>query len=433
MAPTPLLFRAPAKRGLLICSLVAWLISAPAAAAADVVADWNIIALTRITAGHPGPAGVIDLAVVQAAVYDAMQAYDRKYHPYALTIPNATGSPIAAVARAARDTLVARLPASQTALVDIAYMDYFVNNGLALNDPGVAVGALAAAGVLALRMNDGSFPAPGTFPEFNGASVPGVWRPTPTAFATMASPWAGAVLPFTIGSTAGFQPEPPPALSSAQYTEAYNEVKAYGSLASAVRTLPQTQLARFYNDNFLAQWNRALRDVAAAHGLDSPTTARLLALANMATADAFICAWESKKFFAFWRPITAIHEGNTDGNDATAGDSNWTPFLTTPPYPDYTSGANNVTAAMTRTLALFFGTDHVTFTVTSLSTSLQPGDPTSITYTRFSDAAKDVIDVRILQGIHFRFADTEARSQGRRVANHAFKNVLLPLDQKGRK
>ena len=296
---------------------------------------------------------------------------------------------------------------------------------ISLVDPGVAVGSLAAAGVLALRVNDGSFPA--SFPAFNGAALTGVWRPTPTAFLSMATPWAGAVTLFTAESTAGFQPEPPPALTSAEYTEAYNEVKAYGSASSTVRTLAQTQLSRFYGDNFLAQWNRALRDISAVHQLDSSQTARLLALANLASADAFICAWESKKFFAFWRPITAIQEGNDDGNDATIGDATWTPFVTTPNYPDYTSGANNITSAMTRTLALFFDSDHVMFTVTSLSPLLVAGDPTSITYYKFSDAAKDVIDVRILQGIHFRFADTEARSQGRRIANHAFKNSLQPL------
>jgi hypothetical protein len=190
----------------------------------------------------------------------------------------------------------------------------------------------------------------------------------------------------------------------------------------------QTHLARFWADNFLVQWNRTIRDLAAARGLDSGSLGRLLALANLATADAFITAWEGKKFFAFWRPITAIREGDNDGNSATAGEPGWTPFLTTPPYPEYPSGANNVTGAMTRILALFFGSDHVTFTITSQSPALLPGDATSITYHKFSDVAKDVIDVRVLQGIHFRFADTEARSQGRRIANHAFRNLLQPLD-----
>jgi hypothetical protein len=243
----------------------------------------------------------------------------------------------------------------------------------------------------------------------------------------MAAPWAGSVVPFTIGSTAQCQPAPLPELTSAEYAEAYNEVKAYGSASSTVRTPAQSRLVRFWSDNFVAQWNRTVRAVAAAHQLDTGNTARLMALASLATADAFICAWESKRHFAFWRPITAIREGNNDGNDATAGEPGWSPMITTPNYPEYTSGANNATSAMTRILALFFDSDHVTFTVSSLSPLLLPGDPTTITYEKFSEAAKDVVDVRVYQGIHFRFGDTEARSQGRRVANHAFKNVLEPV------
>jgi hypothetical protein len=401
------------------------LISRPAAAGADVVADWNVIALARIGAGHPGPQGLIDLAAVQAAVHDAMQAYEHAYRPYALTIQNATGSPIAAVATAARKVLVTRVP-SEAATVQALYLQYLADNSLLITDAGVAVGDMAAAGVLALRDNDGSFPA--SFPPFVGEPLTGVWRPTPPAFAPMTAPWAGSVRLFTMESTAGCQAAPLPALTSREYTEAYNEVKTYGSATSTRRTPEQSHLARFYGDNFIAQWNRALRDIAHSYQLDSGRKARLLALGNLATTDAFICAWEAKKFFKFWRPITAIREGDTDGNAATAGDPTWTPLLVTPPYPDYTSGANNVTAAMTRILALFFESDHVTFTISSLSPLLLATDATTITYNKFSDAAKDVIDVRIYQGIHFRFADTEARSQGRRVANHAFKNFLQPLN-----
>jgi hypothetical protein len=417
----------PTRAAFVFTVCLSFVVARPAAAGADVVADWNIIALAQIGAGHPGPAGVIDLAIVQAAVHDAIQAYDQAYQPYALSLESPAGSPVAAVATAARDVLVARLPPTQDAAVQAMYLQYLSDNGLAVSDAGVAVGSMAAAGVLALRQNDGSFPT--SFPAFVGAELTGVWRPTPPGFLAMAAPWAGAVVPFTMGSTAGFQPAPPPALTSTEYAEAYNEVKAYGAASSTVRTPAQSHLSRFYADNFLVQWNRALRGIAADHHLDSGRTARLLALANLATADAFICAFESKKFFAFWRPITAIREGDSDGNDLTVGDPNWTPLITTPNYPDYTSGANNVTSAMTRILALFFGSDHMTFTMSSESPLLLTGDPTTITYYRFSDAAKDVIDVRIYQGIHFRFADTEARSQGRRVANHAFRNFLLPLDE----
>jgi hypothetical protein len=155
-------------------------------------------------------------------------------------------------------------------------------------------------------------------------------------------------------------------------------------------------------------------------------SARLFALANMALADASITAWDSRSV-RIQRPLTAIQEGDNDGNPRTVGDPTWQSFITTPNYPDYTSGANNVTGAMTRTLELFFGGDKMTF---SLTTLIPQAVQKTRTYTRFSDAAEDVVNVRIYQGIHFRFADEEGRSQGRRVAEWVFNHFLLPLDDK---
>ena len=150
-------------------------------------------------------------------------------------------------------------------------------------------------------------------------------------------------------------------------------------------------------------------------------SARLFALATMAMADAAITAWDSKREFVFWRPITAIQEGDNDLNPRTVGDPNWLPFLPTPPYPEYTSGANNLSGATTRTLHHFFGTDQLTFSLTS-------NTPQAIqktrTYQRFSDAADDVVNVRIYQGIHFRTADEVGRKQGEHVANWVFGNFL---------
>ncbi|HJY39136.1 MAG TPA: vanadium-dependent haloperoxidase, partial [Steroidobacteraceae bacterium] len=190
------------------------------------------------------------------------------------------------------------------------------------------------------------------------------------------------------------------------------------------RTPEQTDLAYFYSENFLAQWNRALRGIATKHLRRTGDTARLFALANLSVADALISSWDSKKFYFFWRPLTAINEGENDGNPNTAGDPAWQPLINNPNYPDYTSGANNVTGAMTRTMSLFFGRDRLVFDVTSNA-------PLAVkktrTYTRFSDAAEDVVEARILLGIHFRFADVAARAQGQRVAEHAFNHVLLPL------
>jgi len=423
--------------GILVCGCLG--LAAPSAA--DPVLDWNAVTsqavANAIAAGRPGQVTSFDFAIVHVAIFDAVEAFDQRFQPYAVAVGNASGSPAAAVAKAAHDTLVALFPA-QAASIDAAYTSFLAANGLASNDPGVLVGQQTAAAILNLRANDGRF---AVVPPFTGGTNAGEWRPTPSfnlppgapagtppgpppSFAPMAVPWLANVLPFTLTSTTQFRAPGPPPLTSREYTKAFNEVKAFGSLTSTVRTPAQTDLGYFYADNFVLLWNRALRGVAAAHLNNMGDTARLFALAFMAGADSGITAWDSKRFFDFWRPITAVREGDNDGNPGTAGDPDWKPLINTPNYPDYTSGANNITGAMTKMLALFFHTDHMTFTVTS---AYPLAVQKTRIYDRFSDVAQDVVDVRVLQGIHFRFADVDARRQGRLIARWAFKHVLRPI------
>ena len=397
---------------------------------ADAVADWNAIAVqATITAARPGPSGVIDIAVVQAAIYDAVQAIEKRYEPYYVEIPGATGSAEAAVAKAAHDVLVNRFPA-QTAALDNTYQQYLLSHGLSESDPGIAVGAKAAAGIIALRACDGSFPNPAP-PPFTGGTAIGMWRPTPPNFAPMAVPWMGNVTPFALTRPSQFRAASPPALTSREYARDYNEVKAMGSLNNSLRTSEQTDMAHFWNANYVVLWNQILRDTANAHVGNIADSARLFALANMSIADALITAWNTKSYYVLWRPSTAIQEGDNDGNPRTAGDASWQPLIANPPYPDYSSGANNFTGATTRALELFFGTDHMTFSVTTTNTG--PTIEDIRTYSRFSDAAQEVVDARIYQGIHFRFADEVAREQGRQVADWTFKNLLRPIGKHGKK
>jgi hypothetical protein len=402
--------------GAMVCVALSW--AAPARA--DVVTDWNAIAVQTVAAAvpaRPGPSAILDFAVVSVAMHDAIQAFDGRYEPYAGEIPNASGSAVAAAATAAHDVLVARFPA-QAGTLDTLLTNYLSVRGL-LGDPGVLVGQQAAVNIIDARAGDGSFPSN---PEvFVGGTEPGQWRPTPPGFAPMAAPWLGAVTPFTLKDATQLTASPPPPnLRSGEYAKDYNEVKTLGSATSTARTQAQTDLAFFYSDNFLFLWERTLRGVATANINNIGDSGLLFALANMAAADAIITAWADKKHWNFWRPITAIREGDNDGNAQTAGDPNWVPYLVTPPYPEYTSGANNLTGAMTRTLALFFG-DKTTFTVTSTPAN------TSKTYDRFSDMLDDVVDVRIYQGIHFRSADDVARRQGTRAADWAFAHFLRPV------
>jgi hypothetical protein len=395
-------------------------LSCASSAGANVVVDWNAIAAQTGAAAvppRPGPTVILDFAMVSVAMHDAIQAYQGRFESYVPGLSGASGSPVAAAASAAHDVLVARFPA-QAAALDTLLFNYLSGLGL-LGDAGVAIGQQAAAGIINIRTGDGSFPAN---PEvFVGGTGIGEWRPTPPAFAPMASPWLGSVVPFTLKDSAQLQASPPPPhVSSGKYARDYNEVKALGSLNSTVRTQAQTDLAVFYSDNFIVLWERTLRDIAAANLADIGDSARLFALANMAAADAIITAWGDKRHWNFWRPITAIQEGDNDGNAKTVGDPSWVPFLPTPPYPEYTSGANNLTGAMTRTLKHYFG-DKFPFSVVSTTAG------TTKTYERFSDMAQDVVDVRIYHGVHFRTADVVARRQGRRAADWAFSHFLRPI------
>ncbi len=405
----------------ILCGSLSW----PGPVWADAVTDWNDIANVAVAAGRPGPSGALDMALVQAAVHDAVQALDRRYEPYFAEVPGASGSRRAAVTAAAYGVLVAFYP-SQAVSLDTSYNAYVANNGLSGN-PGLLVGQKVAAMIVPLRRL-----TPSTFPAFLGGTSAGQWRPTesflpgpPTSFSAMAVPWMAESDPFTLTGPARFRAEPPPTLTSNRYKIDYDEVKAYGALVSAVRSPQQTDIGYFWSENFLAQWNRALRTIASNNVPKLGDNARLFALANLAVADALITSWDSKKFYAIWRPLTAIREGNSDGNPNTAGDPTWQSLINNPNYPDYTSGANNVTGAMTQVLALFFGTDRMTFQVTSNA-------PLAVqktrTYNRFSDAAQEVVNARVYLGIHFRFADTAARTQGRQVAKWVFGHFLVPRD-----
>jgi hypothetical protein len=416
------------------------------------VTDWNAITMTAVGTGRPGALGLLDVALVQAAVHDAVQSIDGRFEPYNLKIAGATGNPAAAATAAAYYALIGIYP-TQTGLTT-TYNTYVTDHGL-LGDPGLAVGQQVATAFLPLRRMPPT-PLPGdnscesSTPPPPGCSEPGRWRRTdsflqgsgpgngtpgppfgpPPPFAAGAFPWMGTAQPFTFGSPDRFRMGPAPDLHSSRYHKEYDEVRTLGArLDTAVtqvkRTAAQTDLAYFYADNFLALVYRAVRTIADQHVPDIGDKARLLALVALANADAGITTWDSKFHFNFWRPLTAIREGDNDGNWRTVGDPDWEPLINTPNYPDHTSGANNLVGSMTRAMALFFGKDKFTFTVTS---TFPLAIQTEREYKRFSAMADDVVDVRIYEGIHFRTADEVARKQGQRVAEWVFARFLRPVD-----
>ena len=402
---------------LIVCG---WLIATAGPAVADAVTDWNAISVPVVQAGRPGGIGFVDFALVQAGVHDAVQAIEGQFEPYHVKISGASGSPAAAVAAAAYGVLAGFYPA-QAAALTATYQAYLINNNL-VNDPGLAVGQLVAAKIIPLRRLDPNpLPAP-----FRGGTNPGDWRPTesfqpggPPSFAPMAFPWLGAFQPFTLKSPTQYRAPKPPVLHSARYAHEYDEVKALGGLLNSARTAEQTDLAYFFAGNLGAILYQGLRDIAMQQGLSIGESARLLALCSLAMGDSVITAWDSKRYYIRWRPLTAIREGDNDTNHHTVGDSTWEPFLNTPNYPDYTSGANNVYGSMTRMLELYFGTDELTF---SLTTDHPLAVQNTRTYTRFSDLAQDVEDVAYLPGHSLPergCSSTEARWAGSQVGLQA--------------
>jgi hypothetical protein len=363
---------------------------------------------------------LLDTALVQAAVHDAVQAIQGRFEAY--HYENAAlrgiGSPEAAAAAAAYGMLVRLYGADDPCLATVT--DPAVTYA---GDPGLQAGNEAAAALEPLyRPPFAVPPEPGA--PFIGGTDPGEWRPTTTEPAIVPGMFRFLTVtaPFVLNKNSQFRPPRQPPLSSVAYAREYNEVKALGSLTSAARTTEQTDLARFWLTNPFHAWHATVRAIAEAHLDDIGDQARLFALVSLANADAAISCWESKYHYNFWRPITAIREGGNDGNPLTVGDPSWVPFTGTPPYPDHSSGANNLSGSTTGILALYFG-DQFEFSIESFI----PGVVNPRLYHRFSDAALDVVEVRILQGIHFRHADETARRQGRRVAHWVFMKSLRPV------
>lgn len=401
-----------------------------AASAADPIAAWNQISEQAVrTAGHPPPVAALDFAIVHLAIYDAVESIDRNFEPYYKRVPHASGSPVAAAAKAGHDTLVGLFP-TQSAALDADYEAYLATNGIDSLDPGTAVGALAAANMLALRSNDGRFPP--SPPPYLGSTAIGQWRPTPSllpgtppTLSPGLTPWVATVRPFTLQSDSQFRVDPPPELTSDQYADDYNEVKSIGSLTSTTRTAEQTEIGYFWADSGPLLWQNALRYISANYVADIGESARMYALTETAMADAQIACWDSKYFYNFWRPITAIRLGDQDGNPATAVDPAWQPLIDTPNFPEYPSGHADISAAVSHALRLFFGTDELSFQMTTTN-ALAPQKTRS--YTRFSEAEREVINARVYVGIHYRNSDNTAAAQGRRVANWVFRHDFLPVD-----
>jgi hypothetical protein len=415
-------------------------------AVADDVLQWNETAMKAIAAnGQSNIVASRTLAMVQAAVHDALNAIDRRYDAYYFEgSPTPAASPDAAVAAAAHTVLVGVVagfgtPAQKgaaNALVEQAYATSLarVADGPARN-AGVAVGRASGAAMLTLRRDDG---ATRDAPYTPGVG-PGKWRPHPNpvppnppianpdaarGYASSAVPGWGNIVPFTLLSASQFWLSGPPALTSPAYARDYNEVKSLGGKLSPARTPEQTEIARFWFEGPGA-WNTITRTVSAARGLDARDSARLLALVNLAMADAYIAGFKIRYVYDFWRPVTAIREGDSDGNDATAGDPAWDSHQNTPAVSDYPSTQSTFSAAAAVVLASALGGDQGAFSFESG----KPFEGITRSFTSFSQAARESADSRVYAGIHFRSACEDGLGLGQKVGHRVVRLYLQPAQK----
>jgi len=387
-------------------------------AAADVVTDWNAVTYDTMRAANVGGAPAArTLAIVHVAMADAVNTVQNRYTRYANRgTLRPTASPEMAAASAARNALVTLFPAQQ-ARVDEAYAatTRTIPEGAA-KDAGVVVGAEAAAAVIADRANDNT-----TVPDtYRPLTTPGTWIPTTPPL----SPQYARAKPWGFERSDQFRPGPPPTLASAEYARDYNETKTLGGARGTQRTQEQSDVVKFWTQgNIGVAWHQAARQLATARRLELADCARLFALLSMGQANTFIVDWDAKFHYNFWRPVTAIRNGDIDGNDATDRDAGWTPANATPMHPEYPSQAAITAGVASAVLAMALG-------------DASPGPVTVVDSTnpkitrQFSDIAALADEqrmVRIWGGIHFRNSLEVSDRMGRAVVGHMVDTAFRPV------
>jgi hypothetical protein len=374
----------------------------------------------------PGEAAVY-MGIVHAAIYDAAVAIEGGYEPYATgaDAPIDT-SAAAAIATAAHHTLVGLQPAlgltpAQQATLDGDYHDYInaIPESDSAKNNGIRVGEQVATAIAIRRQNDGRDANP-TLADLNPPpAAPGIWERNP---GSPLPPVLGLrlprITPLALATASQFRPDGPNPLTSAEYAEDFNQVKALGRDHSDIRSPEQTTQALFWTDHDIRQWNDALLRLVAANGLDLVQAARLLAMAHVSGGDAMIACFEAKFSYWFWRPYQAIPRAATDGNPLTIDDSTWQPLRPTPNFPEYPSAHACHSSAVAEALGDFFGTDKVRFWLDSRATG------TVRQYDRLHEVVKDVNEARVLAGFHFRNSDQDGAHLGRRVARFVAANLF---------
>jgi len=393
--------------------LAAASIASPAASA-DAVCDWNSRAGEIVVAARMGPPPANRaMAIVHTAVYEAVNAITRRYPAGTLKLEAAPGASVDAAIAAANRAALAKLLPSQQGAIDAAYQTALakVAEGPARTS-GIAVGEQAAAAVLALRADDGAGGAEAYRPQ----TAAGVYVPTVIPAATH---WPQRK-PWLMSGPAQFRPGPPPALTSAVWARDYNEIKAVGGKSSARRTAEQSQMASFWEATLPPIYHGIVLSVAEAPGREVTQNARLFAAVAQAADDALLAVFDAKYHYNFWRPVTAIRNGDLDGNDATERDASWTPFIDTPMHPEYPCAHCTVAGAVGTVLQAEIGTGA---TPTLSTTSYLVKGPAR-QWTRIDDFVQEVANARVYDGVHFRNSTEVGTTLGKQVGSLAVAKFL---------
>jgi hypothetical protein len=397
-----------------------------AVAKADVVLDWNVIAVnTAVTNGQNPFAQARYAAIVQLAVFESVNAITGEYHPYLGTIVAPPGaSPEAAAIQAAYRVLRTYFLASASASTldaERAKSLASIPDGQAKTD-GIATGEAAALAMIALRANDGSSPAQFKIP---GPPVPGEWQATSSCpivngiAVGIAFQWQN-ITPFGIHRASDFLLDPPPALASRAYAKAYNEVMTVGDIDSTERPQDRANVALFYAASSPTQvFNQAAQQVAQERWHSLSENAQALALVNMAMNDSLVAAFLNKYLYNFWRPETAIHAGDTDGNPKTDPDPSFAPFVTTPCFPSYPSNHGSAANGAAEILRRIYGEGGHFMT---LSNPTVPG--VVLQYTTFKQITDDISDARVYGGIHFRTDQAAGERLGKAIGKAVYQHNL---------
>jgi hypothetical protein len=389
-----------------------------------VVLDWNAAAFAGFVAeekyGNPLRVARV-MAMVHLAQHDALGAIRPSYATYALTEIAIDADPVAAAASAAFEVLVAELPGQRAVLAERLAASLAGSSGEA-RDKGIALGQRAAAAIRERRRNDGSeTPVIVTLKPSSEPARPGAYLAIPPADFILLPGWR-TLRPFGLQSPQQFRVAPPPALDSAAYTSAFEEVRTLGKKGSPVRTAAQSASAKFWYEFSEMGWNTVGRTVASERKLGLQATARLFALLNVALSDAYVAGWDSKFHYDFWRPTTAIRAAAGDGNPATAADPTWDSEEPTPPVQDYPSTHSTLGNAAAEVLAHVFG-DATPFAFAS--STAPPGSPAR-SFPSFSAAADENAESRVMGGLHFRFACEAGQGLGHQVGAWVVSTALRP-------